>query len=599
VYSITATDGTTTLNVATNVTMDASGYQQQLVEFPSTIASKTWTFTYSGDIGSSVIPNPLTVSQLGLRSIVFEPKPSSIFNGGFNVIQQFTSISEPALGSSSSIATLQWIISSASGDPLSIFNSLANVVWEGNESITQQVTSASGTSMTLDSTTGITAGMRFNLDGATQSILAYTVVSVDSATALTVTPNLTISDPIGITFTNDNGFDVDTTGLNAVYTNTDQSSITISGDIIISNYGDTDTSMLLDFSDWITVATSIACSAAASSGGPGITDSNVDLSPTGGLLAFLVNAQGVPDKFEIIHNTVKKATSGMTSLNSGTYDNIYGTIPSNTLPTRSQTLVVDQFIGSQKGTAPTRQAAFTAATTNNVPTMVVGGITYQQIVWWEYTAADYTVSPFAQIRTTGPTGTGWNIIRLCCPDVNCTGASSSAPTITTTSITNITNTTADVGGVLISDNGSAITARGIQYDTDKFFGSPSTYIDALGGTTDFSTTITGLTACTTYWMRAYATNSIGTTYGNKVSSTTTGCTNNLSIYRCVTGDTFTAANTYNNIVGDVIEFRLGTPGSGAIYCGTVLEVDVISLNDASVVNGIDRESCNDVIHCVQ
>ena len=100
-------------------------------------------------------------------------------------------------------------------------------------------------------------------------------------------------------------------------------------------------------------------------------------------------------------------------------------------------------------------------------------------------------------------------------------------------------------------------------------------------------------------MRAYATNSIGTTYGNKVSSTTTGCTNNLSIYRCVTGDTFTAANTYNNIVGDVIEFRLGTPGSGAIYCGTVLEVDVISLNDASVVNGIDRESCNDVIHCVQ
>ena len=126
--------------------------------------------------------------------------------------------------------------------------------------------------------------------------------------------------------------------------------------------------MLLDFSDWISVATSIACSSAASSGGMGITDSNVDLSPTGGLLAFLVNAQGVPDKFEIVHNSAKKATSGMTSLNSGTYDNIYGTTPSNTIPTVSQTLVVDQFIGSQKGTAPTRQAAFTAATTNNVPT---------------------------------------------------------------------------------------------------------------------------------------------------------------------------------------------------------------------------------------
>ena len=546
VYSITATDGTTTLNIATNVTMIASGYQQQLVEFPATIASRTWTFTYSGDIGSSVTPNPLVVTQLGLRDIIFEPKSSSIFSGGFDVVQQFTSISEPAVGSSSSIATLQWIISSVSGDPLSIFNPLANVVWEGNESITQSVTSASGTSMTLDSTTGIAAGMRFNLDGSTQSILAYTVVSVDSATALTVTPSLTISNPIGITFTNDNGFDVDTTGLTAVYTNTNQSSITISGDIIISNYGDTDTAMQLDFSDWISVATSIACSAATTSGGVGITDNNVDLSPTGGLLAFLVNAQGVPDKFEIIHNGTKKATSGMTSLNSGTYDNLYGTTPSNTIPTSSQTLVVDQFIGSQKGTAPTRQAAFTTATTNSVTTMTVGSITYQQVIWWEYTAADYTASSFAQIRTTGPSGTGWNILRLCCPDINCTGASSSAPTITTTyPITNITNTTVDVGGILISDNGSAITARGIQYDTDKFFSSPSTYIDSATGTANFSTTIASLTACTNYFFRAYATNSVGTTYGNKQSATTTGC---ASIAMSISSSSYASETLACNVV---------------------------------------------------
>lgn len=523
VYTITATDGTIVLNIATNVTMDASGYQQQLVEFPSTIASKTWTFTYSGDIGSSVIPNPLTVSQLGLREIVFEPKPSSIFNGGFNVVQQFTSISEPAIGSSSSIATLQWIITSANGDPLDIFNPLSNVVWEGNESITQQVVSASGNSMTLDSTTGITAGMRFNSDGGTQSILDYTVVSVDSATALTVTPGLTISNAIGITFTNDNGFNVNTTGLTAVYSNSDQSSITISGDIIISNYGDIDTAMQLDFSDWISVSNSVSCSSTVNSGGMGITNYNIDLDPAGGLITFLVNAQGVPDKFEILHNGSKQATSGMTSLNSGAYDNLYGTDPSNTIPTTSQTLAVDQFIGANKGTAPTRQTAFTAATTNTVPSMTVGSITYQQIVWFEYTLADYAASPFAQIRVTGPSGTGWNILRLCCPDVNCTGASASAPTISTTTITNVTNTTADVGGVLISNNGDTITARGIQYDTDKFFSSPSTYIDAATGTTDFSTTIAGLTACTTYWFRAYATNSIGTTYGNKQSATTTGC----------------------------------------------------------------------------
>jgi len=523
VYSITATDGITILTVATNVTMGASGYQQQLVEFPPTSALRTWDFTYTGDIGASVFPNPLSVIQLGLREIVFEPKATSIFSGGFIVTQQFTSISEPSAGSSSSIATLNWIITSASGDPMNIFTPLSNVVWEGNEAITQQVTSASGASMVLADTTGITAGMRFNSDGSILSTLAYTVLSVDSATQLTVAPSLTISDPLGITFTNDNGFDVDTTALVAVYSNTDQSSITISGDIIISNYGDIDTTMLLDFSDWISVQPTVACSTAVSSGGMGITDYNIDLSPTGGLLAFLVNAQNIPDKFEITHSGVKRATSGMTSLNSGSYDNIYGTTPSDTTPTASQTLVVDQFIGSAKGTIPTRQATFTAATTNSVPTMTVGGISYQQIVWWEYTIADYTASPFAQIRTTGPSGTAWDILRLCCPDINCTGASSGAPSITTTSITNATDTTADVGATLISDNGSSLTETGIQYDTDEFFSAPSTYIESPATTTDWSTTITGLTACTTYWMRAYAINSIGTTYGNKVSSTTTGC----------------------------------------------------------------------------
>ena len=584
VYSITATDGTTTLNVATNVTMDASGYQQQLVEFPATVSAKTWTFTYSGDIGSSVTPNPLVVTQLGLREIVFEPKPSSIFNGGFDVIQQFTSISEPALGSSSSIATLQWVISSVSGDPMSIFNPLSNVVWEGNEAITQQVISASGTSMTLDSTTGITAGMRFNSDGATQSTLAYTVVSVDSATGLTVTPSLTISNSIGITFTNNNGFSVDTTGLVAVYSNSDQSSITISGDIIISNYGDTDTAMLLDFSDWISVAVSIPCSSAVTSGGMGITDNNIDLDPTGGLIAFLVGAYSVPDKFEIIHNATKRATSGMSVLNSGTYDNVYGTSPSNTIPTYSQTTVTDQFIGTAKGTIPTRQAAFTAATSNTVPSMTVNNVAYQQIIWFEYTVADYLASPFAQLRTTGPSGTAWGVLRLCCPDINCTGSSSSAPTITTNGNIATGTSTATVSAVLISDNGSAITARGIQYDTDKFFTSPQTVIDPSTGTADFSATISNLTPCTTYWFRAYATNSIGTTYANKVSATTIGCT---AAPFPITTDSYTSSSSacLQGTLQSTVYFEGDTFATGKVaYTDTALSNPFIGDGDWYNIN---------------
>jgi hypothetical protein len=521
-YSITATDGTDVLTIATNVVMDASGYQQQSVTFPETVAARDWTFTYSGDIAASVTPDPLVIPQLGMSEIIFEPKPSSIFNGGFDVERQFTSISSPEVGSYSSIATIDWAINSVDGDPMTIFTSLPDVVWEGNESVVHQTSGSSGTTLVLDDTTDITPGMRFNPFGAVPSLLAYTVVSVDSATDLTVTPGLTIPVDIGITFTNDNGFNVTTTGLAAVYSNPDQSAITISGDIVIDNYGDTDMAMQLDFSDWVNIDSPISCGT-TTSGAMDITNNNIDLSPSGGLIAFLVNSDTIPNKFEIVHNGAKRATSGITSLNSGSYDNVYGNPPSNTIPTNSQSLVVDQFIGSAKGAIPTREAAFTAETSNTIPSMTVGGVVYQQIVWLEYTAADYIDSPFAQIRTTGSPGATWDILRLCCPDINCTGASPSAPTLTTVSITGNTTTTLDTGGTLISDNGSAITSRDIHYGTDPLLATWTVRPDGNTGTSDFAATITGLAPCTTYYMRAVATNGVGIGFGNIVSGVTMGC----------------------------------------------------------------------------
>ena len=52
--------------------------------------------------------------------------------------------------------------------------------------------------------------------------------------------------------------------------------------------------------------------------------------------------------------------------------------------------------------------------------MTVGGTAYQQVVWWEYTAADYDNNSSAFFRITGPSGTDWDILRICCPDANCT-----------------------------------------------------------------------------------------------------------------------------------------------------------------------------------
>ncbi|MEI7980784.1 MAG: FISUMP domain-containing protein [Bacteroidota bacterium] len=101
------------------------------------------------------------------------------------------------------------------------------------------------------------------------------------------------------------------------------------------------------------------------------------------------------------------------------------------------------------------------------------------------------------------------------------GSPSATPTVTTTAVSDITQTTATGGGDVTSDGGEAVTARGVCWSTSQ---NPTIadYITSDGtGTGMFSSSITGLTPNTLYYVRAYATNSVGTGYGDEVSFTTT------------------------------------------------------------------------------
>jgi len=92
----------------------------------------------------------------------------------------------------------------------------------------------------------------------------------------------------------------------------------------------------------------------------------------------------------------------------------------------------------------------------------------------------------------------------------------SPPTLTTTSVSSITTSTASSGGTSISQGGSAITVKGVEWSTSSAFTSVSSTSDG-SGTADFTSSITNLIPNTTYYVRAYATNSSGTGYGNTVS----------------------------------------------------------------------------------
>jgi uncharacterized protein (TIGR02145 family) len=94
-------------------------------------------------------------------------------------------------------------------------------------------------------------------------------------------------------------------------------------------------------------------------------------------------------------------------------------------------------------------------------------------------------------------------------------------TLTTTAASSITDISAVSGGNITNDGGSLITQRGICYSTSPSPTTANTVIISGSGTGTFTSNITGLTATTTYYVRAYATNSAGTAYGNEVSFTTT------------------------------------------------------------------------------
>ncbi len=97
-----------------------------------------------------------------------------------------------------------------------------------------------------------------------------------------------------------------------------------------------------------------------------------------------------------------------------------------------------------------------------------------------------------------------------------------APSITTKSIANITETSALGGGIITTDGDSPVAVRGIVWGTNP---NPSleTNEGTSPGTTetaDFESPLTGLTPNTTYYVRAYATNGEGTGYGNEVQFST-------------------------------------------------------------------------------
>ena len=94
------------------------------------------------------------------------------------------------------------------------------------------------------------------------------------------------------------------------------------------------------------------------------------------------------------------------------------------------------------------------------------------------------------------------------------------PTVTTSPVTEVTKTSAVTGGKVTADGGDAITAYGVVWGMNP---EPTTSDNVIDGGMDidsFVVDVTGLEKYTTYYVRAFATNSAGTAYGENIEFTT-------------------------------------------------------------------------------
>ena len=94
------------------------------------------------------------------------------------------------------------------------------------------------------------------------------------------------------------------------------------------------------------------------------------------------------------------------------------------------------------------------------------------------------------------------------------------PTVTTLEVSNITATTAKSGGKVLSDGDADVTSRGICWSKSQNPTVNSSHTNNVNGVGSYISTMSDLVPNTTYYVRAYATNSAGISYGNEVSFTT-------------------------------------------------------------------------------
>ncbi len=166
-----------------------------------------------------------------------------------------------------------------------------------------------------------------------------------------------------------------------------------------------------------------------------------------------------------------------------------------------------------------------------------------------------------------------------------------APQLTTSDITGLTDTSAKSGGIIISDEGAAITAKGVCWDTTTNPTISNNFTSDGTGSGNFTSTIKGLIANTTYYVRAYATNSVGTGYGNIITFKTKNERDSTKVF-AVSEATII---TNKNMIATAADFS--QPGTLEMDFSSNADSNiVITFNSKDTTPGISKKSNTDFVY---
>lgn len=196
------------------------------------------------------------------------------------------------------------------------------------------------------------------------------------------------------------------------------------------------------------------------------------------------------------------------------------------------------------------------------------------------TSLTYNTTYYARAYCTNNVGTGYGLEVSFITRPN-------LPTVTTIGVTNVLRTTATSGGNITNDGGASVTERGVCWATSPNPTIANAKTSDGFGTGTYNSDLTGLTGLTTYYLRAYATNSAGTSYGDEISFTTAKCDEFISDSRDGQRYCYKTIGTKTWMTENLSYLPSVSPGS--IYSRTikhyyVYDYDGSNVNEAKRLN---------------